>query len=42
MIGFGLPDGNTHAPNENLHLPTFYNGIQTVIHYLDLFAQAGN
>ncbi len=37
MIGFGLPDDRTHAPNEKFHLPNFYNGIDTVIHYLDLF-----
>jgi len=37
MIGFGLPDDRTHAPNEKFHLPNFYNGIETVIHYLDLF-----
>ncbi len=36
MIGFGLPDDNTHAPNEKLHLPNFYKGIETVIHYLDI------
>jgi acetylornithine deacetylase/succinyl-diaminopimelate desuccinylase-like protein len=38
MIGFGLPDDRTHAPNEKFHLPNFYNGIETVIHYLDLFS----
>jgi acetylornithine deacetylase/succinyl-diaminopimelate desuccinylase-like protein len=38
MIGFGLPDDNTHAPNEKLHLPNFYKGIETVIHYLDIAA----
>lgn len=37
MIGFGLPDDRTHAPNEKFHLPNFYNGIETVIHYLDSF-----
>lgn len=37
MIGFGLPDDRTHAPNEKFHLPNFYNGIETVIHYLELF-----
>lgn len=37
MIGFGLPDDHTHAPNEKLSLPNFYRGIETVIHYLDLF-----
>jgi acetylornithine deacetylase/succinyl-diaminopimelate desuccinylase-like protein len=37
MIGFGLPDDRTHAPNEKFHLPNFYNGIDTVIYYLELF-----
>lgn len=37
MIGFGLPDDRTHAPNEKFHLPNFYHGIETVIHYLELF-----
>jgi acetylornithine deacetylase/succinyl-diaminopimelate desuccinylase-like protein len=36
LIGFGLPDDNTHAPNEKLHLPNFYKGIETIIHYLEL------
>jgi acetylornithine deacetylase/succinyl-diaminopimelate desuccinylase-like protein len=39
MIGFGLPDDRTHSPNEKIHLPNFYHGIETVIHYLDLFSQ---
>ena len=38
MLGFGLPDDRTHAPNEKFHLPNFYKGIETVIHYLELFA----
>jgi acetylornithine deacetylase/succinyl-diaminopimelate desuccinylase-like protein len=38
MIGFGLPDDRTHSPNEKIHLPNFYHGIETVIHYLDLFS----
>lgn len=38
MIGFGLPDDHTHAPNEKFHLPNFYRGIETVIHYLDTLA----
>lgn len=33
MVGIGLPDDNTHAPNEKLHLPNYYNGIRTFIHY---------
>ena len=39
MIGFGLPDDNTHAPNEKMYLPNFYKGIETIIHFIDLFAQ---
>ncbi len=37
MIGFGLPDDGTHSPNEKIHIPNFYHGIETVIHYLELF-----
>lgn len=36
MMGFGLPDDYIHAPNERFHLPNFYRGIETVIHYYDL------
>lgn len=32
--GFGLPDDNFHAPNEKLHLPTWYRGIDTLIYFL--------
>ena len=39
MIGFGLPDDRTHSPNEKFHLPNFYHGIETVIHFLDLFSK---
>jgi acetylornithine deacetylase/succinyl-diaminopimelate desuccinylase-like protein len=38
MMGFGLPDDNLHAPNEKLHLPNFYRGIEAVGRYLDLLA----
>lgn len=38
MMGFGLPDDNVHAPNEKLHLPNFYRGIEALIWYLSLFA----
>jgi len=38
LIGFGLPDDNTHAPNEKLHLANFYRGIETLIHYFSILA----
>lgn len=33
LTGFGLSDDNIHGPNEKLHLPTWYKGIQTLIHF---------
>jgi acetylornithine deacetylase/succinyl-diaminopimelate desuccinylase-like protein len=39
LIGFGLPDDNVHAPNEKLHLPNFYRGIEMGIHYLTELAR---
>ena len=34
LMGFGLPDDNLHAPNEKLHIPNFYSGIEAVGRYL--------
>lgn len=34
ICGFGLPDDNVHAPNEKQHLPTWYRGIETLVHFL--------
>ena len=34
LTGFGLPDDNIHAPNEKLHLPTWYKGINALIHFI--------
>ncbi len=33
LTGFGLPDDNLHAPNEKMHLPTWYKGIEALIHF---------
>jgi acetylornithine deacetylase/succinyl-diaminopimelate desuccinylase-like protein len=33
LIGFGMPDDNTHAPNEKYHLPNFFRGIETLIRF---------
>lgn len=34
LTGFGLPDDRIHSPNEHLHLPTWYKGIDSIIHFL--------
>jgi acetylornithine deacetylase/succinyl-diaminopimelate desuccinylase-like protein len=34
LMGFGLPDDRLHSPNEKFHLPNFYAGIETVIHFM--------
>lgn len=41
MMGFALPDSNQHAPDENLHLPTFFHGIRTSIQFLREMAERG-
>jgi acetylornithine deacetylase/succinyl-diaminopimelate desuccinylase-like protein len=33
LMGFGLPDDNLHAPNEKLHLPNYYKGIEAYIRF---------
>ena len=33
ICGFGLPDDNIHAPNEKIHLPTWYRGIEAMVHF---------
>jgi len=32
--GFAMPDDNMHSPNERLHLPTLWRGIDAFIHFL--------
>jgi acetylornithine deacetylase/succinyl-diaminopimelate desuccinylase-like protein len=38
LMGFALPDARLHAPNENLHLPTFECGVATIIWFLRFIA----
>jgi acetylornithine deacetylase/succinyl-diaminopimelate desuccinylase-like protein len=33
LVGLGLPSDNVHSPNEHLHLPTWYKGIDSFIHF---------
>jgi len=34
LTGFGLPEDNIHSPNEKLHLPTWYKGIEALVHFI--------
>ena len=38
MLGFGLPDDKIHGPNEKLHLPNYYRGIETFIRFFEHIA----
>ena len=35
LMGFSLSNDKEHGPNEKFHLPNFYNGIATSLHFLD-------
>lgn len=39
LTGFGLPDDNLHAPNEKLHLPTFFRGIDALIRFISILGE---
>lgn len=39
LTGFTLPDDNLHAPNEKLHLPTFYKGVDAMIWFFHLLGE---
>ncbi|GAP06483.1 acetylornithine deacetylase [Anaerolinea thermolimosa] len=36
LTGFGLPDDRIHSPNERLHLPTWFKGIEALIAFFYL------
>lgn len=38
LMGFGLPDDNLHAPNEKYSLDQFFNGVRTVVRFLQNMA----
>jgi acetylornithine deacetylase/succinyl-diaminopimelate desuccinylase-like protein len=39
LLGFGLPDDKIHGPNEKLHLPNYYRGIETFIRFFENIAK---
>jgi len=40
LIGFGLPDDRLHSPNEKFHLPNFYQGIETILYFMDFLSES--
>lgn len=40
LMGFALPDGGMHAPNEKANLPTLHRGTRACIEFLDLVGSA--
>jgi len=40
MLGFSVMEGaNLHSPNEQMHLPTYYRGIEAYIRFFDALAE---
>jgi len=39
MTGFGLPDDNLHGPNEKIHIPTFYKGIEAITRFICILGE---
>jgi len=42
LTGFGLPDDNLHAPNEKIHLPTYFRGIEAITRFYNTLASEHN
>ncbi|HWP29380.1 MAG TPA: peptidase M20, partial [Chloroflexota bacterium] len=41
LLGVGLPDERTHAPNEHFHLENFYRGMRAVAYLWEELAALG-
>ena len=39
MLGFALHDDGIHGPNEKQHIPTYWRGIETFVHFFSNAAQ---
>jgi acetylornithine deacetylase/succinyl-diaminopimelate desuccinylase-like protein len=37
LMGFGLPDDGLHSPNEKYRISNYYQGIETIAHFLDQY-----
>jgi len=39
LMGYGLPDENAHAPDENFSLYNFHKGIESIVYFFDEISQ---
>ena len=39
LMGFGLESDAIHSPNENYPLEQFFNGIETIVHFYQEYAE---
>ena len=39
LMGFGLPTDRIHSPNERFYVDNFYRGIETAVHFLEIYAE---
>ena len=42
LMGFGLPDDGLHSPNEKYRLSNYYQGIETIAHFLDRYSDSAS
>jgi acetylornithine deacetylase/succinyl-diaminopimelate desuccinylase-like protein len=40
LMGFGLPDDGLHSPNEKFRVSNYYQGIETVAHFFELYGRS--
>lgn len=39
LMGFCLPDCRAHSPNENMHLPSFFTGIESLVRMMHMLGE---
>ena len=39
LMGFGLPDDGLHSPNEKYRISNYYQGIETIAHFLEQYGK---
>ena len=39
LMGFGLPDDGLHSPNEKYRISNYFQGIETIAHFLQQYGQ---